>query len=167
VNKIIRQRIAASVAVSSVAWLGQICVAAEPSADSVFVGKVSQGGRYEVDASKLAEQRAAAPDVKDLATTEVHDHELVNAKLKKLADAAAIPVAPEPNSMFRQRLEKLRATPAKDFDAAYVEDMKQIHDKDEKLFAQEAVEGTGDFKPFAHETDLIVKRHIGALGATD
>ena len=42
--------------------------------------------------------------------------------------------------------------------------MKQIHDNDEKLFAQEAKDGSGDFKPFAAETDKIVKRHIGALG---
>ena len=58
-----------------------------------------------------------------------------------------------------------QAYPAADFDAAYIEDMKQIHDKDEKLFAQEAKDGSGDFKPFAAETDKIVKRHIGALDA--
>ena len=45
--------------------------------------------------------------------------------------------------------------------------MKKIHAKDEKLFAKEAEEGTGDFKAFAHETDLIVKRHIGSLKGTD
>ena len=46
--------------------------------------------------------------------------------------------------------------------------MKQIHDKDEKLFAQEAKEGGGGgFKDFAQQTDVIVKRHIGALHGAD
>jgi putative membrane protein len=136
-------------------------------ADKAFVDKVSQGGMYEVEASKVAEKQASAPDVKDVAHTEVHDHELVNKELKKLADAAGIPVAAELNPTFQQRLEKLKSVSADDFDAAYIDDMKQIHDNDEKLFAKEAEEGTGDFKTFAHQTDQIVKRHIGALHGTD
>ena len=46
--------------------------AAEPAsaADRAFVAKVSQGGAYEVEASKVAEMRGTAPDIKDLAVTE-------------------------------------------------------------------------------------------------
>lgn len=141
--------------------------AADPSVDSVFVGTVSQGGRYEVEASTLALRRATAADVKDLAAAEVHDHELVNAKLKRLADGAGIRIAPLLNTTFQQRLAILRASAPADFDKAFIADMKQIHDKDEKLFAKEAEEGSAAFKPFAHQTDLIVKRHIGALSAGD
>jgi putative membrane protein len=141
--------------------------AAESSVDAVFVGSVSQGGRYEVEASTLALRRATAADVKDLANSEVHDHELVNAKLKRLAETAGIPIEPQLNAMFQQRLATLRASSPADFDKAYIADMKEIHDKDEKLFATEAEEGGAAFKPFAHQTDLIVKRHIGALKAND
>ena len=139
--------------------------AAEPasSADKIFVGNVSQGGAYEVEASKVAVMRATMPDVKDLATWEVHDHEGVGANLKKIAAATGIPIAPQLNPEFTQRRAKLKAASAADFDAAYIADMKQIHDKDEKLFAKEANEGSSNFKTFAHQTDLIVKRHIGAL----
>jgi putative membrane protein len=151
------------------AFASVITLASEPpsDADKTFVAHVSQGGMYEVEASKLAEKRAAAPDVKDLAHTEVHDHDGVNAKLKKLADAAGIAVADKLNDEFQHRLEQLGNASDANFDAAYIQDMKGIHDKDEKLFAKEAEEGTGDFKAFAHETDLIVKRHIGALHGTD
>ena len=136
-------------------------------ADKTFAGKVSQGGMYEVEASKLAQQRAVAQDVKDVAATEVHDHDLVNAKLKRTAAAANVPVASTLNQEFQQRLAKLRGNAGAAFDAAYISDMQQIHDKDEKLFAQEAVEGSASFKTFAHETDLVVKRHIGALHGLD
>ena len=132
-------------------------------ADKTFVGKVSQGGAYEVAASQYAETKAVAPDVKDLAVMEVHDHTLVGNNLKRIAAATGIPIAPSLNAEFKDRLAKLKAVSAAGFDAAYVADMQSIHDKDEKLFAQEAEEGSESFKTFAHETDLIVKRHIGAL----
>ncbi len=143
-----------------------LALAQASDADKTFVGKVSQGGAYEVEASKVALTRASAQDVKDLATAEVHDHTLVNAELKKVATAKGITIAPQLNAEFTARLAKLKS--AKNFDAAYITDMQQIHDKDEKLFAQEATEGgSAEFKGFAHQTDLIVKRHIGALHGTD
>ena len=143
--------------------------AIEPAsdADKTFVGKVSQGGMYEVEASKVAEQKATGQDVKDIAATEVHDHMLVNMKLKRIATAHNIPVSATLNSMFQERLAKLKGVSGADFDAAYISDMQQIHDMDEKLFAKEAMDGSADFKSFAHETDLVVKRHIGALHGTD
>lgn len=131
------------------------------AADKAFVGKVSQGGMYEVEASKVAVLKATSQNVKDQASTEVHDHTQVNSKLKQIATATGVPVGRSLNPEFQARLKKLQS--ASDFDAAYVTDMNQIHDKDEKLFAQEAEEGSGSYKGFAHETDGIVKRHIGAL----
>jgi putative membrane protein len=152
-----------SLAVTALALSPALFASTASSADLAFVAKVSQGGAYEVAASKLAAERASAPDVKDLALTEIHDHDGVNGRLHKIAAETGVTIASEPNSEFQQRLAKLRAVPAASFDAAYIADMQQIHDKDEKLFAQEATEGSDAYKPFAHQTDLIVKRHIGAL----
>lgn len=135
--------------------------------DKAFVGKVSQGGAYEVAASKVAVMKAQAPDVKDTANTEVHDHELVGAELKRISAKVGIPISPALNAEFQQRLDKLKGTPAASFDAAYIADMESIHDKDEKLFAQEAMDGSSNYKTFAHQTDLIVKRHIGSLHGLD
>ena len=136
-------------------------------ADKTFVGNVSQGGAYEVAASKVAVEKAVAPDVKDTANTEVHDHELVGAELKRISAKAEIPIAASLNATFQARLDKLKATPTSGFDAAYIADMESIHDKDEKLFAKEATEGSSNYKTFAHQTDLIVKRHIGSLHGLD
>ena len=135
--------------------------------DKTFTGKVSEGGLYEVMASKYAETKATAPDVKDVAATEVHDHQLVNAELKKAAAAAGIKIAPGLNAEFTERLAKLKSASGSDFDAAYIADMQAIHDKDEKLFAQEAMDGSEGYKTFAHQSDLVVKRHIGELHGLD
>ena len=132
-------------------------------ADQAFVAQVSQGGAYEVQAGLIAQQRATSPDVKDLALAEVHDHQGVNARLKQIADGTGVSIDPQLKAEFQQRLEKLRNEPAANFDAAYVADQVAIHDKDEKLFAKEAQEGSTAYRQFAHETDQIVKRHIGAL----
>ncbi len=143
----------------------QLLRAAEQASptDVAFVGKVSQGGAYEVQASKLAIQRATLPKVKQIAITEVHDHENVNGELKALAARENVPVAPSLNPEFTARLKALSS--ANDFDAAYLRDMAAIHDKDEKLFAQESNEGTVAWKQFAAKTDGIVKRHIAAIAA--
>ena len=133
--------------------------------DKTFAGKVSQGGMYEVEASKLAIHAAVSQKVKNLALTEVQDHDRVNMKLKKLCATHQIEVAPKLNGEFQQRLDKLKSISGAAFDIAYISDMQQIHDKDEKLFAQENIDGSADFKPFAYETDGIVKRHITALHA--
>ncbi len=133
--------------------------------DKDFVAMVSQGGMYEVIASEYAEDEATAPDVKDLAITEDHDHQGVGAQLKQIATQDGITIDPNLNAMFSARLAKLKAVPKDEFDAYYIADMKSIHAKDEKAFAKEAVEGSSDFTTFAHQTDLIVKRHIGALKA--
>ena len=88
-------------------------------------------------------------------------------KLKKLAAAHQITVAPKLNDEFQQRLDKLKSASGAAFDTAYITDMQQIHDKDEKLFAQENMDGSADFKPFAYETDNVVKGHITALKTAD
>ena len=152
-------------AAAAFALLSALPLTAAAPVDSAFVGKVSQGGAYEVAASQYAETMAQSQDVKDLSVAEVHDHTLVGNKLKKISAAAGIAIAPELNDEFKARLAKLKSVSKGDFDAAYLDDMKSIHDKDQKLFAQEANDGTGAFKPFAAETDKIVKRHIGALNA--
>ena len=146
-------------------WAFEGAAVQASAADTVFVGKVSQGGAYEVEASRLAEQNGSTPRVKQLAVTEVHDHEQVNAELKTIAARTGVPVAPVLNQEFQQRLAKLKSESGSAFDSAYLADMAQIHDKDEKLFAQEAVDGSAAWKPFAGKTDGIVKRHIAALKA--
>ncbi len=158
-------RIVVVLGAASFVWLQAPCLRAQQASpkDAAFVGKVSQGGAYEVEASKLAIQRATLPKVKALAVIEVHDHENVNAELKTLAAKENVPIAAGLNPEFTARLKTLSS--ANDFDAAYLKDMAAIHDKDEKLFAQEAEEGTVAWKQFAAKTDAIVKRHIGAIAA--
>ncbi len=134
--------------------------------DKAFVDKVSQGGLFEVEASKVAQRKAVAQDVKDQATTEVHDHELVGAKLKATAGKLGLAFPARLNADFTRSLDTLKKLAGPAFDAAYLAEMETIHAADGAAFADEAKAGTdADLRAFAAETHIIVERHIGALHA--
>ena len=134
-------------------------------ADRDFVGKVSQGGLYEVEAGKVAAMHGTAPVVRDFGILESHDHEGVNASLKQIASQTGVAIALGLNAEFSDRLARLKAVPNTQFDAFYVSDMKQIHNKDEGLFRQEASEGSAPYKLFAEHTATLVKAHLGWLNS--
>ena len=71
--------------------------------------RVSQGGMYEVELGKVAEQQGSAQDIKDQGNTEAHDHELVGNALKEAAGTAGITFPAELNTEFKTRLAKISA----------------------------------------------------------
>jgi putative membrane protein len=132
--------------------------------DKAFIAKVSQGGMYEVEASKVAEDKATAQDVKDLASMEVHDHELVGAKLKSVANSIGVEFSSSLKPEFQQRLDTLKGLSGSAFDQAYLAEMIKVHNIDGGLFAQAAkTANSSSLRAFAAETSKIVDRHIGAL----
>jgi len=138
--------------------------AASAAVDTTFVAKVSQGGRFEVQASTLAQGKATSQDVKDFATKDVEDHDKVNDELKSIAMAQNIRLPVNLKKRFQKKLDKLSALSGPAFDEAYINSMLKIHIKDEAIFATEAQAGANDdWKAFAAKTDQIVKGHIVAL----
>ena len=138
------------------------------SSDLAFVQKVSQGGMFEVAASKVAVEKAHAQDVKDQANTEVHDHELVGQKLRSIASANGVDLPTQLNADFQKRVDRLSGFSGASFDEAYLQEMGKIHALDGAAFAQEAKTGqNSDLRAFGAETVRIVERHIGALHGTD
>lgn len=134
------------------------------AADRAFVAKVSQGGMFEVQAGKLAAQKASAQDVQDFAAAEVHDHTLVGDKLKAISGSEGIDIAPTLNAEFSGKLSHLQRLSGADFAVAYMADMAALHDADGAAFAKESVSGgSSAYRAFGAETHLIVQRHIGAI----
>ena len=145
--------------------LGAHAAALSPG-DAAFVAKVSQGGMFEVESSKLAMQKAEAQNVKDVATYEVHDHQLVGDKLRAIAANKGITLGTELKPPFTQKMARLQSLSGAAFDNAYIAEMDSVHAADGAAFAKEAMlDQDPDLKAFAAETSLIVKRHIGALHA--
>ena len=135
--------------------------------DKAFVAKVSQGGMYEVALGTYAETAGQTQDIRDSGNTESHDHQLVGAKLKSIVEANGMTFPSDLNAEFQARLEKLKGLPPGEFDAAYLADMKKIHDADGAAFAKESKHGSNaDLKAFAAETYKIVQRHLGEINAS-
>jgi putative membrane protein len=136
------------------------------AADKAFVGKVSQGGMFEVELAKVGETKASTQDLRDQATTEEHDHTLVGNKLKSIMEANGMEFPTALNAQFQARLDKLSALSGAAFDSSYVRTMEEIHHIDGAAFKQESIGGSNpDLKAFAAETHRIVLRHLGELGA--
>jgi putative membrane protein len=135
--------------------------------DKAFVAKVSQGGMYEVALGTYAETAGQTQDIRDSGSTESHDHQLVGAKLKSIVEANGMTFPSDLNAEFQARIEKIKGLPPQEFDAAYLADMKKIHDADGAAFAKEAKHGSNtDLKAFAAETYRIVQRHLGEINAS-
>jgi putative membrane protein len=156
-------KMGAAVLVAGLMCGAQLLAQTVSDADRAFVGKVSQGGLYEVEAGRVAALRGTIPVVKDFGLLEAQDHEGVNSRLKEIAEKTGVTITPGLNAEFSARLAKLKAVPAAQFDAYYWDDMKQIHSKDEGLFVQESQEGSAAYKDFAHLTAVLVKAHLGWL----
>ena len=138
--------------------------AAATPADRQFVGKVSQGGMFEVAAGKLATTKGSTQDIRDFATMEVHDHMLVGDKLKAISTSEGIAIAPSLNAEFSAKMTKLSALSGPAFDAVYMREMATLHDGDGAAFAKEgAGGGSPAFRALGMETHKIVQRHIGAI----
>ena len=154
-----------SLAILAVVGVGSPAVAAPATpADRMFVGKVSQGGMFEVAAGKLAIGKGSTQDIRDFAVMEVHDHMLVGDKLKAIATSEGIAIAPTLNTEFSGKMAKLSSLSGPAFDAAYMREMATLHDGDGAAFAKEgAGGGSAAFRAFGMETHKIVQRHIGAI----
>ena len=158
--KIIIPLVIAAAALSSVAARAATATAA----DRAFVAKVSQGGMFEVEAGKLAMQKASAQDVQDFAAAEVHDHTLVGDKLKAISAREGVDIALTLNAEFSGKLSRLQSLSGTAFDATYMADMAALHDADGAAFAKESVSGgSAAYRAFGAETHLIVQRHIGSI----
>ena len=161
-----RSAIPSALALAGLLACGDAHAATATPADRAFVAKVSQGGMFEVEAGKLAEQKASAQDVKDFAVMEVHDHTLVGDKLKAASSHSGIAIDAKMNAEFSGKLARLRTLSGSAFDQAYMTEMANLHPKDGAAFLKESKDGGDEgFRAFGAETHKIVQRHIAAINA--
>lgn len=88
-------------------------------ADRSFLENAAQGGLAEVEASKLAEQKASSADVKSFAAQMIKDHTKVNDELKQLASTKGYTPPTEPSVMQRTEMKALSALDGQKFDKMY------------------------------------------------
>ena len=131
------------------------------AADSAqdFVDKAAVGGMFEVQTSKIAQEKASDQSVKDFAAMMIHDHEGANAKLETIAGEQKLKIPTDLDAAHKSDLEKLQNS--KDgVDQPYVEMQRAAHADAVKLFESYAKDGdNASLKAFAGETVPTLKMH--------
>src|SRR4051812_9684826 len=117
-------------AVALVALLGSVPVmAAVSSADKTFATEAAHGGLAEVQLGQLALQKASSPQVKGFAQRMVTDHTQANQDLMQLAKSENLTLPTQLDPKHKSEMERLSALSGNAFDAAYMQQMVQDHQK--------------------------------------
>jgi putative membrane protein len=105
---------------------------------SEFIVDAAEGGLFEVEAAKIAEQKATNSKVKTFAKHMLDDHSKANKELKALAakNNVTIPSALGEDKM--DKIAKLNRLSGHNFDKEYIDLMVKDHKEDVRLFEKES-----------------------------
>jgi putative membrane protein len=127
-----------------------------------FAKQVAISDMFEIESSKLAQQKGSAGPVKTFAGQMVTDHGKTTAELKGLVSGGKVK-ASLPTAMDRShqsKLDKLKGLSGADFDKQYVADQQSAHKDAVDLFERYAKGGdNADLKGWASKTVPALKHH--------
>jgi putative membrane protein len=130
-------------------------------ADHLFIKEASIGGMAEIEAGKLAEQRAKRPAVKDFARQMVTDHTKANDGLRPLQRATNGSAPKDPDMDHQVMRTQLSTLKGDAFDQAYLRAQVMDHQKTAQLLEWEIGSGQNDqVTAYAKATLPIVLDHL-------
>ncbi len=129
--------------------------------ESEFLIEAASGGLYEVEAAKLAQQKATSQEIKDLAAKIEADHSQANQKLQALATSKGIAIPSTLGDEEQKKLDELNKEEVSDFDEDYMEQMVKDHKSDVDAFEKAAKNlDDPDVKSFASTVLPTLKEHL-------
>lgn len=142
--------------------------------DQKFVKHAAAGGLFEVEAARVAVEKADNADVKEFAKKLQTDHQDANEKLSSLAGSKSVTLPTAVSPDHQKKIEQLNQKSGTAFDRAYVQLMLKDHPKDISLFERQAKSGSdAELKAFAQDLLPTLKEHLkmaqdlqSKLGAT-
>ncbi|RUW86962.1 DUF4142 domain-containing protein [Mesorhizobium sp. M7A.F.Ca.US.011.01.1.1] len=129
-----------------------------------FVTKAAIGGMFEVQSSKVAQDKLQDRTLKDFAQKMISDHGAANGKLETIAGEQKLQVPSDLDAAHKSEVDKLQsaATPV---DAPYADMQKAAHADAVSLFESYAKDGdNAALKSFASETLPTLKMHQEMIG---
>ena len=130
-----------------------------------FVTTAPNANAFEIESSKLAQEKSASADVKAFAAEMIKDHtkagEDFKAAMSQGQTTASIkPAGPALQPKEQQMLDELKAATGKDFDAKYIKMQTDAHKDAVALFSTYANSGDDPaMKEFAKKTLPVLKMH--------
>ncbi|MGZ3750159.1 MAG: DUF4142 domain-containing protein [Mucilaginibacter sp.] len=134
--------------------------------DAKFVTTAANDGMAEVNAGKMAQEKASSARIKSFAAMMVTDHSKAGDELAALAKTKNITLPAIPNDDAQKMAADLAKKSGKGFDKAYVDMMVDGHKKAVKLFEDAAKNcKDADLKAFAIKTLPTLKMHLDSINA--
>jgi putative membrane protein len=143
------------------AAVGSMSAATLGSHDTgAFVSNAAQSDMYEIQAAKIAEQKAKDPEVKAFARKMVTDHTKLSSEMKPLIAKAGQTPPADLDQRRKGFLDNLKATPAADFDKTYIDQQVAAHDEALTLMQGYAKDGSdAGLKAAAGKAVPIIQAH--------
>jgi putative membrane protein len=127
-----------------------------------YVNKAITGDLFEVEASKLAQEKAQGAPVKEFAKQMIDDHSEATEKIKgALPKSEGIKFPPGLDSKHQEMLKQLQAAKGVEFDKLYLDMQIAAHEDGWKL--HKAYGDSGDvpaLKAAANELAKVVEAHL-------
>jgi putative membrane protein len=131
-----------------------------------FMNDAAVGGMTEVEASKLAAERAMNPRVKMFAEMMVKDHTAANEELKTIARGKNVNLPAELGGKNEDHITDLSKKKGHDFDKAYMKMMESDHKDVVDAFEKCAKDGTDpDVKTFCSQKLPALRMHLDSAKA--
>ena len=129
--------------------------------DEIFLYEIAGAGVTEVEFGRLAQQKAAHPEVKDFARHMVEDHSKANAKLNAMVQGTEAKLPTAMNGTYRNTHAELQKMNGAAFDRAYMKAQVDDHRKVLQMLEHQAQAGTDPkLKAFAAEQIPTVRQHL-------
>lgn len=135
---------------------------------SSFLVRVANAGMSEVELTKLAESKAATPEIKQFANMLWNDHTQLNAQVKQLAGDRKITLPDSTSADHRKLMDDMKAKSGKNFDKAFIETLIKNHNNSIDLF-EKAVNEVNDsgVRTFADNTLPKLRMHRDSARAIE
>jgi putative membrane protein len=132
-----------------------------------FIIMASIGNLQEINAGKLAAQKAVRPDVKSFGQLMVADHSNTEQKLMQLAKSRGFQIPVEATGTPPPDLNLAKVS-GDNFDRLYIHNMVSGHRNTVAMFRNYALTGKNpDDKAFAQQTLPTLEEHLAAITAID
>ena len=143
--------------------IGEQDITKKQEHDAEFMVNSSVNGSLEMELSRLAQQKATTPVVKDLATRLVQQHAEMSNALHSLADRKSIVLPTGLGKEQQEQMQKLAGLTGSQFDKQYLDALVDVHKDDVDSFDDMSEDAyDGDIRGFAAKYLPALKEHLDA-----
>jgi len=140
----------------------------EKDDENDFAVKAANGGMFEMELAKMAQEKAASKDVKEFAAMILTDHMAASEELKAIAAKKNITLPTTLGKDEQEDVDEMAKLTGAEFDKKYVDAMVEDHEKDVKLFQEASIAGQDpDLKQFAGKTLPTLQKHLERITTID